>query len=99
MPDFSCDTISTSKQLGIMFTSIKNGKLSAAVNDIDMTGPLTIPSTFVAADTVPRRQWHHWNNSDNIAKIKLKEGEHTITIHTVETGEMNYDYINFKQVK
>jgi hypothetical protein len=86
-------------QLGIMFTSNKNGKISLSVNDLDATGPLSIPSTFVAADTVPWRQWHHWNYLDNIAKINLKKGEQTITIHTVETGEMNYDYINFKQVK
>jgi hypothetical protein len=86
-------------QLGIMFTSNKNGKISLSVNDIDVTGPLSIPSTFVAADTVPWRQWHHWNYIDNIAKIELKKGEQTISIHTVETGEMNYDYINFKPVK
>jgi hypothetical protein len=86
-------------QLGIMFTSNKNGKISLSVNDVDVTGPLSIPSTFVAADTVPWRQWHHWNYLDNIAKIELKKGEQTITIHTLETGEMNYDYIDFKQVK
>ncbi len=86
-------------QLGIMFTSNKNGKISISVNDMDVTGPLLIPSTFVAADTVPWRQWHHWNYIDNIAKIELKKGEQTITIHTVETGDMNYDYINFKSVK
>jgi hypothetical protein len=83
--------------LGIMFTANKNGKISISVNDTDVTGPLSIPSTFVSADTVPWRQWHHWNYLDNIARIKLEKGEQTITIHTVETGEMNYDYINFKQ--
>jgi hypothetical protein len=85
-------------QLGIMFTSNKIGKISVSVNDVDLTGPLSIPSTFVAADTVPWRQWHHWNYIDNIAKIELKKGEQTISIHTVETGDMNYDYINFKSV-
>jgi hypothetical protein len=86
-------------QLGIMFTSNKNGKISVAVNDIDMTGPLLIPSTFVAADTVAFRQWHHWNYIDKLATVDLKEGQQTITLHTVEVGEMNYDYINFELVK
>lgn len=86
-------------QLGIMFTSNKNGKISLSVNDVDMTGPLSIPSTYVAADTVPWRQWHHWNYIDNLAKIDLKRGEQTMTIHTIETGEMNYDYIDFKLIK
>jgi len=86
-------------QVGIMFTSNKVGKISLAVNDIDATGPLPILSTFVVADTVAWRQWHHWNYLDKIAKIKLDKGLQTITLHTVETGDMNYDYINFELVK
>ncbi|MEO8712914.1 MAG: carbohydrate-binding protein [Parafilimonas sp.] len=85
-------------QLGLMFTSNKNGKISFSVNDKDVTGPITIPSTYVAADTVAWRQWHHWNYLDNIATIQLKKGIQTFTIHTVELGDMNYDFINFKKV-
>jgi hypothetical protein len=83
-------------QLGIMYTSNQNGKISISVNDKDATGPILIPSTFVEADTIAWRQWHHWNYIDNIALIDLKKGLQTITLHTVETGQMNYDYINFK---
>jgi hypothetical protein len=86
-------------QLGIMFTSNKNGKISISVNEKDITGPIVIPSTAVAAETVPWRQWHHWNYLDSIAIISLEKGIQTITIHTVETGEMNYDFINFKWIK
>ena len=86
-------------QIGIMFTSNKNGKISFSVNDIDATGPLLIPSTAVAAETVPWRQWHHWNYMDSIALIELKKGMQVLTIHTVDTGDMNYDYLNFKLIK
>jgi hypothetical protein len=86
-------------KVGIMFTSNKNGKISISVNDIDATGPLLIPSTFVKADTVPWRQWHHWNYIDSIASVNLKKGKQTITLHTVELGDMNYDYINFRLIK
>jgi len=86
-------------QLGLMFTSNKNGKISIAVNDKDATGLIAIPSTYVAADTVAWRQWHHWNYLDNIAKIKLEKGLQTITLHTLELGDMNYDYIDFKLIK
>jgi hypothetical protein len=86
-------------QLGIMFTSNKNGKISISVNDKDTTGPLIIPSTAVADEPVAWRQWHHWNYLDDIARIDLQEGLQTITIYTVELGDMNYDYINFKLVK
>ena len=86
-------------QLGIMFTSNKNGKISISVNDTDATGLITIPSTASEKETVPWRNWHHWNYLDNIAQIQLKKGIQTITLHTEELGDMNYDYINFRKIK
>ena len=86
-------------KLGIMYTSNQNGKISVSVNDEDKTGPLLITSTFVAADSVSWRQWHHWNYIDKLARIDLKKGLQTKTVHTVETGQMNYDYINFELIK
>ncbi len=83
-------------QLGIMYTSNQNGKISISVNDLDKTGPLPISSTFVAADSIAWRQWHHWNYINKLAKIELQKGIQTITIHTVEIGQMNYDFINFE---
>lgn len=85
-------------QLGIMFTSNKNGKISIAVNDKDATGLIAIPSTANEKETVHWRNWHHWNYLDNIAQIELKKGVQTITLHTEELGDMNYDYINFKKI-
>ena len=86
-------------QLGIMFTSNKNGKISIAVNDKDATGLIILPSTANEKETVAWRNWHHWNYLDNIAQIALKKGIQTITLHTEELGDMNYDYINFKKIK
>ena len=86
-------------QLGIMFTSNKTGKISLSVNDKDITGIIIIPSTFVEADSVAWRQWHHWNYLDKMATVDLKKGFQTITLHTVDVGDMNYDYVNFKLVK
>ena len=86
-------------ELGIMYTSNQNGKISVSVNDIDKTGPLLITATFVASDTIAWRQWHHWNYIDKIARIDLKKGVQTITINTVDIGQMNYDFINFELIK
>lgn len=85
-------------QLGLMFTSNQDGKISFSVNDLDVTGPVSIPSTFVAADSVDFRQWHHWNYMNNIATVQLEKGIQTFTIHTVEIGQMNYDFIRFELV-
>jgi len=38
--------------LGLMYTANQNGLISFSVNNMDVTGPIVIPSTFVAADTV-----------------------------------------------
>ena len=86
-------------QVGIMYTSNQNGKISISVNDTDKTGPLPITSTFVAADSIAWRQWHHWNYIGKLALIDLKKGLQSITIHTVEIGQMNYDYLSFELVK
>lgn len=86
-------------QLGLMYTSNKNGKISIAVNDADITGEILVPSTFVEADTVAWRQWHHWNYLVKMATVELKKGMQTITLHTADVGDMNYDYINFELVK
>jgi hypothetical protein len=86
-------------QLGLMYTSNKNGKISIAVNDADVTGEILVPNTFVEADTVAWRQWHHWNYLGKMATVELKKGFQTITLHTADVGDMNYDYINFELIK
>ena len=82
-------------QVGIMYTSNQNGEISISVNNKDISGPLKVPSTFVAEDTIMWRQWHHWNYLENIAEVELEEGIQVLTLHTVSVGQMNYDYLAF----
>jgi hypothetical protein len=84
--------------LGIMYTSNQGGKVSISVNDIDATGPVDIPSTYVKADPVNWRQWHHWNYLKDFSQIKLNKGIQIITLYTRETGQMNYAYIDFTRL-
>jgi hypothetical protein len=44
------------------------------------------------------RQWHQWNKIDGITEISLKKGIHTLTLHTVENGQMNYMWLDFALV-
>jgi hypothetical protein len=88
-----------SYNLGLMYTSNQNGKISFSINDVNITAPISVPATFVPGDSVAWRQWHHWNYIDNIVNIHLNKGLQTFTIHTVEIGQMNYDFINFQKVK
>jgi hypothetical protein len=86
-------------KIGLMYTSNRGGKISLAINNKDVTGPIDIASTFAAADSIPWRQWHHWNYLDNIAEIDLKKGVHILTLTTVVEGNMNYDFLAFTLTK
>ncbi|HTF20288.1 MAG TPA: carbohydrate-binding protein [Chryseolinea sp.] len=86
-------------KLGLMYTANQNGQISLAVNDVDVTGAIDVPSTFVADDTIAWRQWHHWNYLDKIPVIELPEGMHTLTLHTLAVGQMNFEHLDFERVK
>ena len=85
--------------LGMMYTASQGGKISISVNDIDATGLVEMPSTYVKDDSIHWRQWHHWNYLKDFAKVKLDKGIQIITLSTRETGQMNYSYIDFTPVK
>jgi len=67
-----------------------------AVNDLIVVDSVLVTSTYVEADSINWRQWHHWNYLENMATLMLDPGIQTFTMHTVETGNMNYNYIDFK---
>jgi hypothetical protein len=85
-------------RVGLMYTSNRGGKISISVDDKDVTGPLNVTSTYNESDSLNWRQWHHWNKIDGISEINLKKGVRTITLHTVEEGQMNYMWLDFELI-
>jgi hypothetical protein len=83
--------------LGMMYTASQGGKISISVNDIDQTGLIDIPTTYVKDEPIHWRQWHHWNYLKDFATVKLNKGIQIITLCTREIGQMNYNYIDFRQ--
>jgi len=63
----------------------------------EIAGQLKITSTHDDRDTVKWRQWHHWDKSESLSKVDLIKGIHVLTIHIVTNGNMNLDYLEFKQ--
>jgi len=59
----------------LLYTSNRGGTISFDVNGESKTGPLTIATTYNAADPIAWRQWHHWNVAMGIAKFKLPAGK------------------------
>jgi hypothetical protein len=80
----------------LLYTSNRGGTISMDVNGWDNVGPLTIPSTYDAADPVAWRQWHHWNVAKNLVRVKLAAGKNLLTVHILTEGNMNLAYFQFK---
>jgi hypothetical protein len=85
-------------QIGLMFTSNMGGEIGLTVDKGTDTLKMEIPSTYVEADTVAWRQWHHWNYIENLGTIELKPGLHLLTLSTIKNGQMNYNYLDFDLV-
>lgn len=84
-------------KVGLLYTSNGDGAIALDVDGKQVAGNLAIHSTHDDRDTVKWRQWHHWNKTDQLARISLKKGVHVLTIHIVANGNMNLDYLEFKK--
>jgi hypothetical protein len=80
----------------LLYTSNRGGTISLDVNGKDATGPLTIASTFNAADPIASRQWHHWNIAPELLRVRLSTGKNVLTVHILTGGNMNLAYFDFK---
>jgi hypothetical protein len=83
----------------LLYTSNRGGTISMDVNGKSGTGPLTIQSTFNAADPIAWRQWHHWNLTQSIVKLQLPKGRSVLTVHILNGGNMNLAYFDFKKAE
>jgi hypothetical protein len=81
--------------IGLMYTAHSDGAISLTIDDRPVTDSIAIPSTYSNSDTVAWRQWHHWRLIENLSEIALPQGKHILTLHTVENGNMNYDFLEF----
>jgi hypothetical protein len=83
----------------LLYTSNRGGTISLDVNGESATGPLTIASTYDAADPVGWRQWHHWNLAKGLVKLHLEKGRNVLTVRTVAQGQMNYATLEFRRAR
>jgi hypothetical protein len=81
----------------LLYTSNRGGTIAFDVNGKQATGPLTIVSTFDAADPIAWRQWHHWNVAPNLMKLQLPKGRSVLTVHILTEGQMNLAVLEFKK--
>jgi hypothetical protein len=82
---YTVDLMYTSKGLGAIILNIDG--YEALSEDIVTTND--------PPDTVEWRQWHHWNKVD-LGEVELKKGKHELLWRITDTGQMNFDYLEFK---
>jgi hypothetical protein len=85
--------------VGLMYTANGDGVIALDLDGVPIAGNIKVVSTYDPKEPIPWRQWHHWNKAERLAEVWLKKGIHTLTLHTVAHGNMNYDYLEFKRIK
>ncbi len=85
--------------IDLLYTSNRGGEISLELNGKELTGPISILSTFNAADPVAWRQWHHWNQMKDFAEVTLPKGINVLTLRMVSKGNMNFATLEFKLKK
>jgi hypothetical protein len=80
----------------LMYTASGDGQVSLILDGGKIFRDLMIPSTRNEKETVPWRQWHHWNRIEFPTKMYLEKGIHILSLKTGLNGNMNYDYLEFK---
>lgn len=79
----------------LLYTSNRGGIISVDVNGESQAVPVSITSTFNAAEPIAWRQWHHWNVMKNLVHVKLVKGRNVLTVHILTEGNMNLAYFDF----
>lgn len=83
----------------LLYTSNRGGAIAVDADGQPASAPLTIATTYDAADPIAWRQWHHWNLAKNFVKLKLPTGKSVLTVRIVEQGNMNLAYVDFHEVR
>jgi hypothetical protein len=79
----------------VLYTAQRDAEVSVSVNG-GTAAPVPIASTFDATETIPWRQWHHWNVSNDAFTLSLPKGISVITVRIVSGGNLNLATFAFR---
>jgi hypothetical protein len=85
--------------IDLLYTSNRGGAISLDLDGRPVVPAVEILSTSNPAETVPWRQWHHWNLMRSIAVVDLPKGVCVLTLHIVSEGNMNLAYLDLSPRK
>ncbi len=79
----------------LLYTANRDASFSISVNG---GTPVSVPlaSTFDPAETIPWRQWHHWNVVRDTVVLALPQGPSVLTFRVVSGGNFNLATLLFR---
>lgn len=80
----------------VLYTSHRGGEIGIAVDGTTAHSTFLLESTFDPAETIPWRQWHHWNVARDAFEIKLPKGVSVITVRIITNGNLNLATFGFR---
>jgi hypothetical protein len=81
----------------LLYTSNRGGKIALDAGGVPIAPAIDVISTWSAAETIPWRQWHHWNLMKGAAIVSIPKGVAVLTLHIVTEGNMNLAYLDFRR--
>ena len=79
----------------LLYTAQRDASISVAVNGIPGSA-IPVASTFDPAETIPWRQWHHWNVARDSVTLALPKGISVLTVRIVSAGNINLATLLFR---
>ncbi|HWH69941.1 MAG TPA: hypothetical protein VNT26_11175, partial [Candidatus Sulfotelmatobacter sp.] len=73
----------------VLYTSNRGGKIGVEVDGTASRSTFDLESTFDPKETIPWRQWHHWNVAREAFEVTLPKGVSVLTVRILTNGNLN----------
>jgi len=80
----------------VLYTSQRGGTIAIDVDDTTSRATFDLVTTFDPAETIPWRQWHHWNVARDAFAVTLPKGVSVLTVRIVTNGNLNLATFAFR---
>ncbi len=80
----------------VLYTSQRGGTIGIEVDGTSYRSTFDLVSTFDPAETIPWRQWHHWNVARDAFEMALPKGVSVLTVRIETNGNLNLATFDFR---
>jgi hypothetical protein len=80
----------------VLYTSQRGGTIAIEVEGTTSRSAFDLASTFDPAETIPWRQWHHWNVALDAFEVTLPRGVSVLRVRIVTNGNLNLATFAFR---